>query len=163
TPPERPTGGAAGGAGPTLAVIGLDEDPQPHRLVPLLARVRTLGFRLLVVVRDSNGDEVTEVARQLLLPALDERAAELVRRVEDIEREWAGLSGLVESASLGPLPRTEAARHRRRLAQLRTVEDPRDRLNALRALLRELRAELERHGRADVPGPRGEQGGTGGR
>ncbi|MFF2898067.1 trypsin-like peptidase domain-containing protein [Streptomyces sp. NPDC057966] len=161
TPPERPTGGAAGGAGPTLAVIGLDEDPQPHRLVPLLARVRTLGFRLLVVVRDSHGDEVTEVARQLLLPALDERAAELVRRVEDIEREWAGLSGLVESGSLGPLPRTEAARHRRRLAQLRTVQDPRDRLDALRALLRELRAELARHGRADVPGPRDEQGRTG--
>lgn len=110
TPPGWPVDGGPGSAGPTLAVIGLDEDRQPHRLVPLLARVRTLGFRLLVVVRDSRGEEVNEVARQLLLPALDERAAELVRRVEGIETEWAGLNGLVESASLSPLPRTDAAR-----------------------------------------------------
>ncbi|MET8744084.1 serine protease [Streptomyces sp. NPDC004728] len=161
TPPERAADGGRGSSGPTLAVVGLDEDRRPHRLVPLLARVRTLGFRLLVIVRDSGGDEVDEVVRQLLVPALGERAVELVRRVEEIERQWAGLNGLVESASLGPRPRTEAARHRQQLARLRTVGDPRERLSALRALLREVRAELERHGRADVPGPRGEHGRAG--
>ncbi|MFB7850927.1 trypsin-like peptidase domain-containing protein [Streptomyces sp. NPDC056053] len=173
TPPDRPpgagpggagagAGGAgAGGAGPTLAVIGLDEDRQPHRLVPLLVRVRTLGFRVLVVVRESGGAGVTEVARHLLLPALDDRAALLIRRAEDIEREWAALNGLVESASMAPLPRTDAARHRRRLAELRTVEDPHRRLADLRALLRELRADLERHDRhtgTELPAPRGERG-----
>ncbi|MGW2180829.1 S1 family peptidase [Streptomyces sp. NPDC001732] len=161
TPPERPPGAGAGGASPTLAVIGLDEDRQPHRLVPLLVRVRALGFRVLVVVRESGGAGVTEVARHLLLPALEERADLLIRRAEDIEREWAALNGLVESASMAPLPRTDAARHRRRLAALRTVEDPHQRLAALRALLRELRADPERHGRhggTDLPAPRDEQG-----
>ncbi|MFD8825339.1 trypsin-like peptidase domain-containing protein [Streptomyces sp. NPDC059605] len=156
-----PRGAGAGGAGPTLAVIGLDEDRQPHRLVPLLVRVRALGFRVLVVVRESGGAGVTEAARHLLLPALDDRAALLIRRAEDIEREWAALNGLVESASMAPLPRTDAARHRRRLAELRTVDDPHRRLAALRALLRELRTDLERNDRhtgTDLPAPRGEQG-----
>ncbi|MFF3395088.1 serine protease [Streptomyces sp. NPDC002669] len=166
TPPERPPGTGSGGAGaggarPTLAVIGLDEDRQPHRLVPLLVRVRALGFRVLVVVREGGGAGVTEAARHLLLPALDDRAALLIRRAEEIEREWAALNGLVESASMAPLPRTDAARHRRRLASLRTVEDPHQRLTALRALLRDLRADLDRHDRhagTELPAPRGEQG-----
>ncbi|MGW1411095.1 S1 family peptidase [Streptomyces sp. NPDC002403] len=157
TPPERPPDGEQGSAGPTLAVIGLDEDPRPLGLVPLLARVRTLGFRLLVIVRDSHGDEVTEVARQLLLPALDEWAERLIRRVEAIETDWAGLNGLVESGSLIPLPRTGAARRRQQLARLRAAPDPHEQLRGLRALLRELRADLERYGRAGVPGPRGDQ------
>ncbi|SFY26317.1 serine protease [Streptomyces atratus] len=148
TPPERPADGEPGSAGPTLAVTGLDEDPRPLRLVPLLARVRTLGFRLLVIVRDSHGEEVTEVARQLLLPALDEWAERLVRRVEEIETEWTGLNGLVESGSLIPLPRTGAARRRQQLARLRAAPDPHEQLRGLRALLRELRADLQRYGRA---------------
>ncbi|MCX4734986.1 serine protease [Streptomyces sp. NBC_01363] len=161
TAPRRPTDGEPGSSGPSLAVVGLDEDRQPLRLVPLLARVRELGFRVLVIVRDSGGEETTEVARHLLLPALDERAVELVRRVEDIETEWAGLNGLVESASLSPLPRTGAARRRQQLARLRTVGDPYERLGALRALLRELRADLARRGPAGVTGPRGDQGRAG--
>ncbi|MFH8517989.1 serine protease [Streptomyces gelaticus] len=161
TPPERPADKDPGSAGPTLAVVGLDEDPRPLRLVPLLARVQTLGFRLLVIVRDSHGEEVTEVARQLLLPALDEWADRLVRRVEEIETEWAGLNGLVESGSLIPLPRTGGARRRGQLARLRAVEDPHERLRGLRALLRELRADLERYGRAGLSAPRGDQGRAG--
>lgn len=147
--------------GPSLAVIGLDEDRQPLRLVPLLARVRELGFRLLVIVRGSGGEEVTEVVRQLLLPALDERADLLIRRVEGIETEWAALNGLVESASLSPPPRATAARRRHQLARLRALDDPYERLTALRALLRELRADLERHGGAGVPGQRGDPGPAG--
>ncbi|MFJ2883487.1 serine protease [Streptomyces sp. NPDC086796] len=182
TPPHRPDDGEPGGAGPgaprpdragprepgvirakgpSLAVIGLDEDRQPLRLVPLLARVRELGFRLLVIVRGSGGEEVTEVVRQLLLPALDERADLLTRRVEGIETEWAALNGLVESASLSPPPRATAARRRHQLARLRALDDPYERLTALRALLRELRADLERHGGAGVPGQRGDPGPAG--
>ncbi|MFE6667104.1 serine protease [Streptomyces sp. NPDC057697] len=160
-PPHRPADAEPRGAGPSLAVVGLDEDRRPLRLVPLLARVRELGFRLLVIVRGSGGDEVTEVVRQLLSPALDERAGLLIRRVEGIESEWAALNGLVESASLSPPPRTTAARRRHQLARLRAVDDPYERLTALRALLRELRADLERYGGAGAFGPRDEPGPAG--
>ncbi|MFJ1845366.1 serine protease [Streptomyces sp. NPDC088146] len=163
TPPDRTAGPLPGAAGPTLAVIGLDEDRRPRQLVPLLARVRTLGFRLLVVVRDASGDGVTEVARHLLVPALDERATALLGRVESIERNWAVLNGMVESASLAPLPRVASARRHRQLERLRALADPREQLASLRVLLRELEADLDRHagaGRADVPGPRTDRGRT---
>lgn len=163
TPPDRAAGGLPGATGPTLAVIGLDEDREPRRLVPLLARVRTLGFRLLVVVRDGAGDGVSEVARHLLVPALDERATALLGRVESAERNWAGLNGLVESASLPPPPGVDPARRRRQLERLRALAEPQEQLTALRSLLRELEADLDRHagaGRADVPGPRTDRGRT---
>ncbi|MFF8917021.1 serine protease [Streptomyces sp. NPDC015032] len=162
-PPDRAAGGLPGIAGPTLAVIGLDEDRQPRRLVSLLVRVRTLGFRLLVVVRDGAGDGVSEVARQLLVPALDERAALLLGRVESIERNWAVLNGMVESASLAPPPRTGSARRHQQLERLRALADPKEQLTALRTLSRELEEDLDRHtraGRADVPGQRTDRGRT---
>lgn len=73
-------------------MIGLDEDPDPVGLVRVLARVRTLGFRLLVVVRGTAGPGLDAVERDLLVPALDEHAEELVRRAEHTERDRAGLA-----------------------------------------------------------------------
>ncbi|MFF9345721.1 serine protease [Streptomyces sp. NPDC014734] len=145
TPPDRATEGPLGATGPTLAVIGIDEDHRPRRLVPLLARVRQLGFRLLVVARDGGGDGVADVARYLLLPAFDERAEELVDRVAAVERNRAMLNGLVESASLAPPPRVDAARRRRQLERLRALRDPHERLTSLRGLLRELDTDLGRY------------------
>lgn len=155
--PERSVAGRPAGSGPVLAVIGLDEDPDPAGLVPLLARVRTLGFRLLVVFRSGEGAGLAEVAGQLLVPALDERAGALVRRVEHIEQEWAGLRGMVDSASLVPRPTIDAATRQRQLRALRALADPLEQLAALKQLLRELRADLERQhgtGPADLPGQR---------
>ncbi|WP_406455203.1 serine protease [Streptomyces sp. NBC_00876] len=157
TAPDRSDGGRAPGTGPVLAVIGLDEDPDPASLVPLLARVRTLGFRLLIVFRSAAGEGLAEVARQLLVPAVEEQAEALVRRVEHIEREWSGLRGMVDSASLVPRPAVAAAARRRRLRELRSLADPQDRLAELKELLRELRDDLDRPrgpGQPDLPGQR---------
>ncbi|MFF1925335.1 trypsin-like peptidase domain-containing protein [Streptomyces sp. NPDC058221] len=157
TAPDRSGAGQPAGSGPVLAVIGLDEDPDPAALVPLLARVRSLGFRLLVIFRDSRGAGLAEVVRDLFVPALDERAGELVRRVEHIERESARLSGLLDSASVVPPPSVDGATRRRQLRALRELPDPQEQLVALRQLLRELRVDLERRpdtGPAELPGQR---------
>ncbi|WP_406092132.1 trypsin-like peptidase domain-containing protein [Streptomyces sp. NBC_01013] len=157
TAPDRPGSGRPARSGPVLAVIGLDEDADPAGLVPLLTRVRTLGFRLLVIFRNSEGAGLTEVARHLLVPALDELAGVLVRRVEHLEQEWAGLRYMVESASLVPRPAIDAATRHRQLRTLRALTDPQQQLTALRQLLRELRTDLERQGTgpAGLPGQRG--------
>ncbi|MEV7404734.1 serine protease [Streptomyces sp. NPDC091267] len=155
--PDRSGAGQPAGSGPVLAVIGLDEDPDPRRLVPLLTRVRTLGFRLLVIFRSGDGEGLSEVAQHLLVPALDERAALLVRRVERIEQEWAGLRDMVDSASLVPRPTVDAAARHRQLRTLRALADPQEQLAALKRLLRELRADLDRQhgpGPADLPAQR---------
>ncbi|MFD8690869.1 serine protease [Streptomyces sp. NPDC059651] len=157
TPPERTGGGLPAGSGPVLAVVGLDEARDPRALVSLLARVRVLGFRLLVVFRSSEGAGLTEVARQLLLPALEERAEELVRRVERVEREWAGLRGMVSSSSLAPRPPVGSAARRHRLRELKLLADPQDQLTELKRLLRELRDDLARShgpGHDGLPGQR---------
>ncbi|MCX5143156.1 MULTISPECIES: serine protease [unclassified Streptomyces] len=159
--PDRSDGGRPAGSGPVLAVIGLDEDPDPAALVPLLARVRTLGFRLLVIFRRSDGEGLTEVARQLLVPALQERADVLVRRVERIEREWTGLRGMVESASLVPRPAVEASVRRHRLHELSLLADPQDQLTELKQLLRELGDDLDRSHRSGQPDLPGQRGGPG--
>ncbi|MFI6947772.1 serine protease [Streptomyces sp. NPDC050422] len=158
--PDRSDGGRPAGSGPVLAVIGLDEDPDPVALVPLLARVRTLGFRLLVIYRHADGAGLAEVARQLLVPALEERAEVLVRRVERVERERTGLRGMVSSASLVPRPAVDAAARRHRLGELKLLADPQDQLAELKQLLRELRDDLggvNGPGRPEqpaLPGPR---------
>ncbi|WP_329540319.1 serine protease [Streptomyces sp. NBC_01358] len=154
--PDRSDGGRPAGSGPVLAVIGLDEDPDPVALVSLLVRVRTLGFRLLVVFRRADGAGLTEVAGQLLVPALEERAEVLVRRVERIEREWSGLRGMVESASLVPRPAVDAATRRHRLRELGLLADPQDRLTELKQLLRELRDDLDRSNGSGRPGQPGQ-------
>lgn len=147
--PERSLAGRPA-AGPVLAVLGLDEDPDPAGLVRVLARVRTLGFRLLVTVRAADGPWFDPVVRELLVPALDEQAEELLRRAERGEREWARLSGLIDSASAPPRPATAPAARRRHLRDLRALPEPHAQLTALKQLLRDLRADLD--GR---PGPGG--------
>ncbi|MFD0021435.1 trypsin-like peptidase domain-containing protein [Streptomyces sp. NPDC058382] len=162
--PDRSGAGQPAGSGPVLAVVGLDEDPDPAGLVPLLARVRSLGFRLLVVFRSGSGAGLAEVAQHLLVPALDERAGALVHRVERIEQEWAGLRNMVDSASLVPRPTIDAATRHRQLRALRALSDPQRQLEALKQLLRELRADLERQhgtGSADLPGQRNGPGPAG--
>lgn len=155
--PERSLAGRPAVSGPVLAVIGLDEDPDPAGLVPLLARVRSLGFRLLIIFRDARGAGLTEVVRDLFVPALDETAEALVRRAARTEREWARLNPLLDSASVVPLPAVDAATRHRRLLTLRTLTDPMEQLDALKQLLRELRADLAgtaRHRQPDLPGQR---------
>lgn len=151
--PERSLAGPPPAAGPVLAVIGLDEDPDPDGLVRVLARVRTLGFRLLVVVRGTEGPGLDAVESALLVPALDERAEELLRRAEHMERVWLRLGALTDSASAPPRPGADPAIRRRRLHDLRALPDPRDRLAALKQLLRDLRADLT--GPGGHPGPAG--------
>ncbi|RAJ67421.1 trypsin-like peptidase [Streptomyces sp. KhCrAH-43] len=152
--PERSLAGPPAAAGPVLAVIGLDEDPDPAGLVRVLARVRTLGFRLLVVVRGTRGPGLDAVERDLLVPSLDERAEELVRAAERMERTWARLDGLTDSASAPPRPAADPAGRRRRLDDLRTLQEPRARLAALKQLLRDLRADLAGDPGPDLPGQR---------
>ncbi|MGW2652853.1 S1 family peptidase [Streptomyces sp. NPDC001478] len=138
--------------GPVLAVVGLDRAPDPAALVPLLVRVRALGFRLLIVFRSASGAGLDEVADLLLVPALEERAEELLRRAERAEREWTRLHSMVDTASLPPRPAVTAAARRHRLRELRLLPGPHDRLDALKQLLRELRDDL------DPPGPGGPTG-----
>lgn len=156
--PERTLAGRPAVSGPVLAVVGLDEDPDPAGLVALLARVRSLGFRLLIVFRDSRGTGLTEVVRDLFVPALDEQAEALVRRTARIEREWTRLNGLLDSASVVPLPAVDAATRQGQLTELRALADPMEQLDALKKLLRGLRAGLApsaRHGRRpELPGQR---------
>ncbi|WUS99438.1 serine protease [Streptomyces sp. NBC_00708] len=156
--PERSLAGRPAAAGPVLAVIGLDEDPDPVGLVRVLARVRTLGFRLLVVVRGTAGPGLDAVERDLLVPALDEHAEELVRRAEHTERDRAGLAGLIDSASVVPGPAVAPAVRRRELAALRALPDPHHRLTALRQLLRALRTDLDPHRGPGLPERRGDLG-----
>ncbi|WP_329613698.1 serine protease [Streptomyces brevispora] len=159
--PERPATGRPDGSGRVLAVIGLDEDPDPHGLVPLLARVRTLGFRLLIIFRGGDGAALAEVSRDLLVPALDERAEELVRRAEHFEREWVRLNDMIDSASVAPRPAVTAAARRQQLRALRSHTDPRQRLTALKQLLRELRADLDEGSRPRRPILPGQRTGPG--
>ncbi|WP_330313871.1 serine protease [Streptomyces sp. NBC_00523] len=149
--PERSLAGRPA-SGPVLAVVGLDEDPDPAGLVRVLARVRALGFRLLVVVRGTDGPAPDAVERDLLVPALDERAEELVRTAERMERVWARLDGLTDSASAPPRPATDPATRRRSLEELRALREPHARLVGLKQLLRDLRADLA--GPAGLPGQR---------
>ncbi|MFJ7625676.1 serine protease [Streptomyces sp. NPDC097595] len=139
--PERSLAGRPA-AGPVLAVIGLDEEPDPAALVRVLARVRALGFRLLIVVRGTEGPAPGAVERDLLVPALDERAEELLRRAEQMERTWSRLDGLTDSASAPPRPATAPAARRHRLGELRGLREPHARLVGLKQLLRDLRADV---------------------
>lgn len=159
--PERSLAGSPVGSGPVLAVIGLDEDPDPGALVSLLTRVRALGFRLLVIFRSGEGAALDAVGRDLLVPALEERAEVLVRRTERLEREWVRLSGLLDSASLVPRPAVDSATRRRQLHALRSVADPGERLAALKQLLRELRGDLDERSRSRPPELPGQRTGPG--
>ncbi|MFJ2741398.1 serine protease [Streptomyces sp. NPDC087440] len=97
---ERPAGVAVPPGRPVnLAVLGLDRDPAPHRLLPVLLRVRQLGVRVLVVVRGDTrlSEEAWRRAEgDLLLPALEANVRELLARLRESER-FAGPEALPRS------------------------------------------------------------------
>ncbi|MDX2530407.1 S1 family peptidase [Streptomyces europaeiscabiei] len=142
--PAQPPVLASGGRVAVL-VDGLDEEPEPGPLIELLARLRSVGFRLLVVFRHEGGTGWTAARDELLAPALLAHADALLARLERAEFSRAVRHGVVDSSSLGSL--TETADRRR--AERRLIDetrDPQTRLARLRELIRTLRADLRRSG-----------------
>lgn len=136
----------AAGRHVTVVVDGLDEEGEPGPLIELLARLRSLGFRVLLVFRHEGGTGWTAARDGLLAPALLDHADVLLARLERAEFSRAVRHGVVDSASLGSMTETaDRRRGERRLADETT--DPQWRLARLRELIRTLRADL----RADAP------------
>ncbi|MDX3514958.1 serine protease [Streptomyces caniscabiei] len=169
-PPPGRAPALVGGRRPTVVVDGLDEEPEPTALIALLARLRSLGFRLLLVFRHEGGTGWTAARDELLAPALLDHADALLARLERAEFSRAVRHGVVDSASLGAL--TETAERRR--SERRSIDagggsgaaggaaDPQQRLARLRELVRTLRADLRRTGeRAGGGPPPGERAGGG--
>lgn len=149
----------------TVVVDGLDEEPEPGALIALLARLRTLGFRLLLVFRHEGGTGWNAARDELLTPALLAHADALLARLERAEFSRAVRHGVVDSASMGSLTETaELRRRERRLidggggsrgsegsgwargAGAGESADAQQRLARLRELIRTLRADLRRIG-----------------
>ncbi|WP_327344199.1 serine protease [Streptomyces europaeiscabiei] len=142
--PVQPPVLASGGRVAVL-VDGLDEEPEPGPLIELLARLRSVGFRLLLVFRHEGGTGWTVARDELLAPALLAHADALLARLERAEFSRAVRHGVVDSSSLGSM--TETADRRR--AERRLIDETRDpqwRLARLRKLIRTLRADLRRSG-----------------
>ncbi|WP_406441715.1 serine protease [Streptomyces sp. NBC_00631] len=135
-PPVRPV---------TVVVDGLDEEPRPGPLLELLARLRELDFRLLLVFRHEGGTGWTAARDDLLRPALLRHTEALLGRLELAEFGNAIRRDVVDSASLRSATETADLRRaeRRRIDALR---DPQQQLTRVRALLRTLRADLDRQG-----------------
>jgi hypothetical protein len=129
----------------TVLVDGLDEEPRPGALIDILARLRVLGFRLLLVFRQEGGLGWTASRDRLLQPALLAHADLLLERLQRAEFSQAIRRGLVDSASLDSVTET-ADRHRAVRRLIDDVRDPQQQLTRLRALIKDLRADLSRHG-----------------
>ena len=143
---RRPAGATPAPARPaTVVVDGLDEDPQPGPLLELLARLRALGFRLLLVFRHEGGTGWNAARDDLLRPALLRHADALLGRLELAEFGNAIRRDVVDSASLDSVTETADLR-RAELRRTSALPDPQRQLPALRALLRTLRADLDRQG-----------------
>ncbi|MFD9252695.1 S1 family peptidase [Streptomyces bottropensis] len=133
----------------TVLVDGLDEEPEPGPLIELLVRLRSFGFRLLLVFRHEGGTGWTAARDRLLAPALLAHADTLLTRLEGAEFSRAVRHGVVDSASLGSMTETaDRRRAERRLIDETTGQDPQWRLARLRELIRTLRADLRRSGDA---------------
>ncbi|EMF57217.1 serine protease [Streptomyces sp. SID5476] len=133
----------------TVLVDGLDEEPEPGPLIELLVRLRSFGFRLLLVFRHEGGTGWTAARDRLLAPALLTHADTLLTRLEGAEFSRAVRHGVVDSASLGSMTETaDRRRAERRLIDETTGQDPQWRLARLRELIRTLRADLRRSGDA---------------
>ncbi|WP_217184685.1 serine protease [Streptomyces sp. AC495_CC817] len=162
-PPSGPAPGSVSGQRVTVVVDGLDEEAEPGPLIALLARLRTFGFRLLLVFRHEGGTGWNAARDDLLAPALLAHADTLLARLERAEFSRAVRHGVVDSASLGSL--TETAERRR--GEFRLIDggggaggggwggpgggtgegaDPQQRLARLRELVHTLRADLRRIG-----------------
>ncbi len=129
----------------TVLVDGLDEEPRPGALIDILARLRVLNFRLLLVFRQEGGLGWTASRDRLLQPALLAHADLLLERLQRAEFSQAIRRGLVDSASLDSVTET-ADRHRAVRRLIDDVRDPQQQLTRLRALIKDLRADLSRHG-----------------
>ncbi|MER5795313.1 serine protease [Streptomyces sp. NPDC001980] len=129
----------------TLVIDGLDEEPRPGPLLELLSRLRELDFRLLLVFRHEGGTGWTAARDELLRPALLRHTDALLGRLERAEFGNAVRRDVVDSASLASVAETADLRRaeRRRIEALR---DPQQQLTRLRALIRTLRADLDRQG-----------------
>ncbi|MFI1373642.1 serine protease [Streptomyces longwoodensis] len=129
----------------TLLVDGLDEEPRPGALIDVLERLRSVGFRLLLVFRQEGGPGWDEACDRLLRPALLRQADALLDRLQRVELSRSVRLDVVDSASLGPVAET-AERHRVTRRRIDEERDPHRQLALLRALIRTLRADLGRHG-----------------
>ncbi|MFE2068719.1 serine protease [Streptomyces sp. NPDC059467] len=129
----------------TVVVDGLDEEAQPRPLIELLGRLRELGFRLLLVFRREGGTGWTAARDDLLRPALLSHADALIGRLEVAEFGNAIRRDVVDSASLSSVTETADLRRAER-RRIDGTRDPQRQLAALRALLRTLRADLDRQG-----------------
>ncbi|MGC0374120.1 S1 family peptidase [Streptomyces sp. SAI-229] len=127
----------------TVLVDGLDEEPRPGPLIEILSRLRTFGFRLLLVFRHEGGPGWAASRDLLLRPALLQHADTLLDRLQRAEFSRAIRRDIVDSASLGSVTET-ADRHRATRRLLDDVRDPQQQLTRLRALIRALRADLRR-------------------
>jgi hypothetical protein len=143
--PARETD-CAGQQAVTVLVDGLDEESRPGDLIDVLARLRVLGFRLLLVFRREGGPGWTASRDRLLQPALLRHADTLLDRLQHMETSQAKRQGMVDSASLGSVTET-ADRHRAARRLIDGVRDPQQQLSRLRALIKALRADLDRHGK----------------
>ncbi|MFJ9585847.1 S1 family peptidase [Streptomyces acidicola] len=129
----------------TVLVDGLDEESEPGPLIELLARLRVLGFRLLLVFRHEGGTGWTAARDDLLRPALLGHADALLARLERAEFSRAVRLDVVDSASLGTVSETADRRRGERRA-IDDLTDPQQQLARLRRLIRTLRADLGRSG-----------------
>ncbi|MEU3516768.1 serine protease [Streptomyces sp. NPDC006654] len=127
----------------TVVVLGLDEEPQPGPLIDLLARLRELGFRLLLVFHREGGAGWTAARDELLRPALLGHTDALLDRLELAEFGKAARRGVVASASLGSVTETADLRRAER-RRLDAVRDPQHHLTRLRTLISTLRTDLAR-------------------
>ncbi|MFD3586215.1 serine protease [Streptomyces sp. NPDC058683] len=129
----------------TVVVDGLDEEPRPGPLLELLGRLRTLGFRLLLVFRHEGGTGWNTARDDLLRPALLDHAEALLGRLELAEFGNSIRRDVVDSASLDSVTETADLR-RAELHRIAALRDPQEQLTRLRTLLRTLRADLDRQG-----------------
>jgi hypothetical protein len=133
----------------TVAVEGLDQEPEPGPLIELLDRLRRVGFRLLIVFRTGGGSGWTAAVDVLLAPALADHADRLLARLEQFEEERAELIGPIGSGSLGSASEVSSLRRTERRA-IDGISDPQERLERLRKLIKALRADIHAHPPANL-------------
>ncbi|MFE9648788.1 serine protease [Streptomyces sp. NPDC006365] len=133
----------------TVAVDGLDQEPDPRPLIELLDRLRRVGFRLLIVFRTEGGTGWTAARDILLTPALEDHADLLLTRLNTFEVNRAVKEGVVSSGSLGSESLVADLRRAERRA-IDGISDPQERLKRLRKLIKSLRADIRAYVPADL-------------
>lgn len=133
----------------TIAVDGLDQESEPRPLIELLAKLRKLGFRLLIVFRTDGGTGWTPARDELLEPALVDHADLLLTRLKALESDRKRQMSVVDSASLGTASEVAELRRAERRA-IDGISDPQERLMRLRRLTKRLRTDIGFHARVDL-------------